>query len=75
MSTLHRSTNKSKITALYRQQKHAVRIILFKYRVIHGNTLIKQINVLSIYQLNIFNTLVFIYKQEAASLEKSHRAY
>ena len=58
------STNKSKLTPLYRQQKHAARIIFFKDRLSHANPLLKQINALNIYQLNIYNTLIFMYKSQ-----------
>ena len=43
------STNKSKLTPLYRQQKHAARIIFFKDSLSQANPLVKQINALTLF--------------------------
>ena len=56
------STHKSKLECLYRHQKHAARLINFKNRFSHAAPLLKEINALSIYQLNVYNTLCFMFK-------------
>ena len=56
------STHKSKLVSLYRQQKHAARIIYFKDKLTHAEPLLKKMNALNVYQLNIFQTLNFMFK-------------
>ena len=56
------STNQSKLLPLYRKQKHAARIIFFKDKLTHAKPLLSEINTLSLYQLNLFQTLDFMYK-------------
>ena len=51
------STNKSKLQVLYRHQKHVARIINFT----SAKTLLEQINVMTVYEMNIFQTLCFMY--------------
>ena len=48
--------------SLYRQQKHVARLIYFKDKLTHAEPLFKKRNALNVYQLNIFQTLNFIYK-------------
>ena len=48
--------------SLYRQQKHAARIIYFKDKLTHAEPLLKKMNALNVYQLNIFQTLNFMFK-------------
>ena len=47
---------------LYRQQKHASRIILGKDKFSHAKPLLKKLNVLNIFQLNIYQNLIFMFK-------------
>ena len=56
------STNKSKLNVILRRQKHASRIIYFKDKYTHARPLLKEMNALNIYQLNINNTLLFMHK-------------
>ena len=56
------STNKTKLSVLLRRQKHASRIIYFKDKYTHARPLLKELNALNIYQLNINNTLLFMHK-------------
>ena len=56
------STHKSKLMNLYRQQKHASRIILGKDKFSHAKPLLKKLNVLNIFQLNIYQNLIFMFK-------------
>ena len=56
------STHKSKLMRLYRQQKQASRIIFGKDKYTHAKPLLKKINVLNIFQLNIYQNLIFMYK-------------
>ena len=56
------STHKSKLELLYRRQKQAARIIYFKDRYTNAKPLLRDMGVLNIYELNIFNILCFMYK-------------
>ena len=55
------STNKNKLQTLYRHQKHAARIINFKDKFTSAKPLLEQINALTVYEMNIFHTLCFMY--------------
>ena len=56
------STHKSKLMGLYRQQKHAARIIYYKDKLTHAKPLLKNLNALYVYELNIFQKLMFMFK-------------
>ena len=55
------STNKSNLQALCHHQKHAARIINFKDKFTSAKTLFEQINTMTVDQINIFQTLCFMY--------------
>ena len=55
------STNKSKLQVLYRHQKHAARITHFKDKFTSAKPLLEQINAMIVYEMNIFQTLCFMY--------------
>ena len=55
------STNKSKLQALYRHQKHAARVINFKDKFTSAKPLLAQINAMAVYEMKIFQTLSFMY--------------
>ena len=57
------STHKSKLKSIYRQQKHATRIIYFKDKLTPSKPLFTQMNVLNVYQLNIYLTM-FMFKMQ-----------
>ena len=50
----------SKLQALYRHQKHAARIMNFKDKFTSTKPLHEQINAVTVYEMNIFQTLCFI---------------
>ena len=54
-------TNKSTLQALYRHQKHAARIINFKDKFTSAKPLLEQFNAMTVYEMNIFQTLCFMY--------------
>ena len=56
------STHKSKLMALYRQQKHASRLIFFESKQTHARPLMRKINALNIFQVNILQNLTFMFK-------------
>ena len=56
------STNQTKLKKIYSKQKHASRIIFQEDRYTHARPLMKTLNALNIYQINIFQTLVFMFK-------------
>ena len=62
------STHKSKLLPLLRQQKHASRIISFKTKDTHARPLMKDIKILNIFQINILQNLVFMYKVKNKTL-------
>ena len=55
------STNKSKLQALYRHQKHAARILHFKDKFTSPKPLLEQISAMTVYEMNTFQTLGFMY--------------
>ncbi|XP_065651287.1 uncharacterized protein LOC136079476 [Hydra vulgaris] len=56
------SAKKCQLDPLYRQQMHLARLINFKDRFTHAKLLLFKMSILIIYQLNVFNTLCFIFK-------------
>ena len=56
------STQKTKLSTLYRQQKHAVRLLSFKDQFTHSRPLFKEISALNIYEVNIFNIFCLMFK-------------
>ena len=56
------STSKTKLESLYRRQKHAVRVINFKDRFTHTSPLFKEMKILSLYKINIYQVLTFVLK-------------
>ena len=54
------STNRTYLKNLQSQQKHAIRIIFHENIFAHTRKLFKENNILNIYQLNIFNNLLFL---------------
>ena len=51
----------SKLQALYRHQKNGARIINFKDKFTSAKPLLEQINAMTVYEMNIFQTLCFMY--------------
>ena len=56
------ATNQNKLKKLYNKQKHAARIIYNEDRYSPSKPLMKNLNILNIYQLNIYETLNFMFK-------------
>ena len=56
------STNPSKLKKILNKQKHASRIILSEERNTHSRPLMKKLGILNIFQLNILQTLLFMFK-------------
>ena len=56
------STNRSKLVKLFNKQKHASRLILHEDRYTSAKPLMQQLKVLNIYQINIFQILLFMLK-------------
>ena len=56
------STNPSKLRKILNKQKHASRIILSEERNTHSRPLMKKLRILNVFQLNILQTLLFMYK-------------
>ena len=56
------STTKTNLILLLRLQKRATRTIYFKDKFTHAKPLMVSLNALKIYQLNIYQTLLFMNK-------------
>ena len=56
------STQKTKLSTLYRQQTHAIRLLSFKDQFTHSRPLFNEIDVLNIYEINIFNISCLMFK-------------
>ena len=61
-NTAWASTSKSKLKRLYHCQKHAARVIYNRNRYTHASPLLNDMNILDVFQLNVFNILCFMYK-------------
>ena len=64
------STNKSKLKKILNKQKHASRIIYFKDKFTSAAPLMQNFNVLNIYQLNIYQVLLFMHKVKNHNISK-----
>ena len=60
-------TNKTKLKKLFEKQKEAARIIFNQDRFTHACALLKTLNALNIYQINLLQVLLFTYKIKANS--------
>jgi len=58
------STHKTKLSSLYKRQKLASRIIFYKDKRTHANPLLKQMNALNVYQINIYQNILFMLKHK-----------
>ena len=56
------STNRTYLKKLQSQRKRAIRIIFYESKFAHTQEYFKENNVLNIYQLNIFNNLLFLHR-------------
>jgi len=67
------STYKGKLSKLYNIQKRAVRIISSADRLAHSRPIMAQHKVLNVFELNIFQTLLFVYKHKQNTLPNVFR--
>ena len=58
------SANPSKLQNIFRKQKYAVRLVHKKDKFTHSKPLFKNINGLNVFKVNIFQILVFMFKNE-----------
>ena len=58
------STSRTKYDKILKTQKHVVRIIYNKDKFTHSKPLMRDMNPLNVYQINIFQVLKFIYKSK-----------
>ena len=56
------STHHTKLKKNYNKQKHASRIIYYEDRLTHARPLLKKMNALNVYQINIFQVLILMFK-------------
>ena len=69
------STQKTKLSTLYRQQMHAIRLLSFKDQCAHSTPLFKEIGALNIYEINIFNILSSCLNTKAKFVPKLSKIY
>ena len=67
------STQKTKLSTLYRQQTHAIRLLSFKDQFTHSRPLFKEIDVLNIYEINIFNISCLMFKCKNKACPKAFK--
>ena len=65
------STQKTKLSNLYRQQKHAIRLLSFKDQFTHSRPIFKEIGALNRYEINIFNILCLMFKCKKKACPKA----
>ena len=58
------STSRAKLDKVLKKQNHAVCIIYNKDKFSHSKPLMRDMNVLNVYQINIFQVLKFMYKSK-----------
>ena len=56
------STYKTKLRKIFTNQKKAARIIFFADRLAHAKPLVLDMNALNVYQINIYQNLILLYK-------------
>ena len=64
------STNKNKLKKLFNMQKHAIRIISNERRYTPSQPLFINLNILNIYQINIYHILIFMFKINKSIIPK-----
>ena len=61
------STNKTNLKKLFGKQKQAACIIFNQDRFTHARPLLKTLNALNVYQVNLLQVLLFVYKIKTSS--------
>ena len=56
------STYRTKLKTIHFHQKHAVRIVLNEDKLTHSHPLLRSLNALNVYQINLYQHLAFMYK-------------
>ena len=56
-----KSTHQTKLKKLFDKQKRAARIIFNEDKLTHARPLLKNLNALNVYQINIFQILILMY--------------
>ena len=56
------STNKTNLHKIHIKQKHAIRVVANETRYAHSKPLMRSLQILNIYQLNIHKTLIFMHQ-------------
>ena len=62
---------KNKLSTLYCQQKHAVRLLRFKDQFTYSRPHFKEIGALNKYEINIFNILCLMFKYKNKDCPKA----
>ena len=64
------SSYKTSLTKILLKQKHAVRIIFHKNRLTHTRPLLKELNALNVYQINLYQISSFMYQIKNGTIPK-----
>ena len=67
------ATQKTKLSSLYCQPKHSIRLLSFKDHFIHSIPLFKKTGALNIYEINIFNILCLMFKYKNKAYPQSFK--
>ena len=63
MLTLHgQALNQTKLKTIYYDQKHAARIVFNQEKLIHSRPLLRSLNAVNVYQINLYQHLNFMRK-------------
>ena len=73
-NTVESSTNRKYLKKLQSQQKQAIRIKFHENKFAHSREHFKENNILNIYQLNIFNNLIFLHRVKNEKAPKVFRS-
>ena len=69
------STHKSKLNKLYGLQKHACKVVNFKSKYDSGERVLKSMNIINIFDLNIMHHLIFMFKLKNRQLPEIFQSY
>ena len=67
------STQKTKLSTLYRQQKHSFRLLSFKDQLTHSRCLFKEIGSSNMYEISISNILSIMFKYQSKACPKAFK--
>ena len=64
------SSYRTGLKKIFLKQKHAMRIIFNKNRLAHARPLMRELKALNVYQINLYQVIIFMYKIKMGSIPK-----